>query len=187
MSESSLSKRNILVGITGSVAAYKACDLVRRLTEAGAEVRIVMTENARRFLGETTLAALSGNRVVTGLFTGAEDWMPQHISLGRWAEAVVIAPATANIIGKAAAGIADDILSTIILSASCVVVFAPAMNTAMYEHVIVQENIAKLRRAGCEFVEPEAGILACGEEGVGRLASTDAILEKLKSILQPKG
>jgi len=184
MSEVALSKRRVILGITGSVAAYKACELVRRLKQAGAEVRVVMTENARRFVGEACLLPLSENRVVTDLFGAPDQWVANHISLSRWADLLLIAPATANIIGKAAAGIADDVLSTAILSARCKIVFAPAMNSAMYENPVVQENIAKLRRIGCEFVGPEAGPLACGEEGVGRLADVTVILEKVESILK---
>lgn len=178
-----LSKRRIVLGVSGSIAAYKACDLVRKLRQAGAEVKVVMTRNARRFIDHATMASLSGNSVVTDIFASSFEWAPQHVSLSQWGEILLIVPATANIIGKAAAGIADDILSTTILSARCKVVFAPAMNSAMYENPIVQENIKKLQRVGCEFVGPETGPLACGEEGVGRLADIPAILEKLKSVL----
>lgn len=184
MSDKPLSKRRVVLGITGSVAAYKACELLRRLRDAGAEVRVVMTVNARRFLGEETLLALSGNRVITDLFGSADQWAANHIALSRWADLLLIAPATANILGKAASGIADDILSTAILSARCKIVFAPAMNTAMYENAIVQGNIEKLRGVGCEFVQPEAGALACGEDGIGRLADLGSILEKVERILQ---
>ncbi len=186
MNDRPFSDKRIVLGITGSIAAYKACELVRRLKDAGAEVKVVMTENASKFIGENTLLSLSGNKVVTNMFPSDEEWMPDHISLAGWADLILIAPATANILGKAASGIADDVLSTTILCARCKVVFAPAMNSAMYENPIVQENIAKLRRLGYEFVEPEAGFLACGEEGVGRLADISTILEKLKASLETR-
>ncbi len=184
MSDTSLSERHIVLGVTGSVAAYKACHLIRRLRDAGAEVRVVMTANAGRFVGEETMRALSGNRVISDLFVGGDEWVANHIELGRWADLLLIAPATANIIGKAASGIADDVLSTAILSARCKIVFAPAMNTAMYDNAIVQGNIEKLRGVGCEFVPPEPGALACGERGTGRLADVDAILETVQRILR---
>jgi len=184
MNDRPFSNKKVLLGITGSMAAYKACELVRRLKDGGAEIKVVMTQNALKFLGETTLLSLSGNKVVTDTFASGEEWVADHISLTRWADVVLIAPATANIIGKVSSGIANDILSTTILSARCKVVFAPAMNSAMYENAIVQENIARLRRLGYEFVEPEAGFLACGEEGIGRLADTNMIVEKLKAVLQ---
>jgi phosphopantothenoylcysteine decarboxylase/phosphopantothenate--cysteine ligase len=184
MSSGSLSERNILLGITGSVAAYKAAELVRRLRDAGADVRVIMSHNATRFLGEQTLLSLSGNKVITDLFGSGDEWASNHISLSQWAHVLLIAPASANIIGKAASGIADDIVSTVILSARCKVVFAPAMNAAMYQNPIVQENIGKLRRAGCEFIGPETGALACGEEGIGRLADVSSILAHLDNILK---
>ncbi len=186
MSDDVLSKRRVLLGITGSIAAYKACELVRRLKDAGAEVRVVMTQHAAKFVGQATLLSLSGNRVSTDLFAPPDQWVPDHISLSRWAEVLLVAPATANIIGKVASGIADDLLSTTILSCRCRVLFAPAMNSAMYEHPVVQDNITKLRKLGFEFISPETGPLACGEEGVGRLADLNAILEKLRSVLSPK-
>jgi phosphopantothenoylcysteine decarboxylase/phosphopantothenate--cysteine ligase len=184
MNDMPLSQRNIVLGITGSVAAYKACIILRRLREAGAQVRVIMTQAATHFVGVETLASLSGNRVITGLFESSEQWVPDHISLSRWAHLILVAPATANIIGKAAAGIADDSLSTTILSARCKLLFAPAMNSTMYDNPVVQDNIARLRRIGCEFIPAEAGPLACGEEGVGRLAEPKTILDKVISILR---
>lgn len=183
MSHPSLSERRIVLGVSGSIAAYKACELVRRLRDAGAEVRVVMTANALRFVGADTLRSLSGHRVSTAMFTSESEPIPEHLSLKQWADLIVIAPATANIIGKAAAGIADDLLSAAILSAFPRVLFAPAMNSAMYRNPVLQENVAKLRRLGCEFVGPEAGLLACGEEGPGRLADTDVILERIQAAL----
>jgi phosphopantothenoylcysteine decarboxylase/phosphopantothenate--cysteine ligase len=178
-----LPKRRIVLGITGSIAAYKACELVRRLAEAGADTKVIMTRNATRFVGEAAMLSLSGNPVVTDMFSLHAEALPEHISLSRWAQLILIAPATANIIGKAAAGIADDLLSTTILSARCKILFAPAMNSAMYQNPIVQSNITKLQALGYEFVDPDVGPLACGDEGLGRLADISKIIEKAKSIL----
>lgn len=186
MNDKPLANRRIALGITGSVAAYKACDLLRSLTRAGADVRVILTRNAARFIGEATLLSLSRNRVITDMFASAA-WAGDHISLARWAELLLIAPATANIIGKAASGIADEILSTTILSVPCKVVFAPAMHSAMFQHPVVQENIARLQKNGCEFIPPETGPLASGEEGIGRLAEISTILAKVLSLLKPPG
>ncbi len=186
MSKELLSKRKVVLGVTGSVAAYKACDLVRKLKAAGAEVRVLMTANAQRFVGAETLQSLSGNMVLTDLFAAPWERLPAHISLRQWADIILVAPATANIIGKAASGVADDLLSTTILCAIEKVVFAPAMNSAMYDNPVVQENIKKLRRIGCHFVEPESGPLACGAEGPGRLADANVILDKLSEALRSR-
>ena len=187
MNEKPLANRRIALGITGSIAAYKACELLRRLTEAGADVRVILTRNAARFVGEAALLPLSRNPVLTDSVTGSGDWVADHIAVAQWAELLLIAPATANIIGKAASGIADDILSTTILSVRCKVVFAPAMNAVMFQHAVVQDNIAKLRKNGCEFVPPETGFLACAEEGIGRLADMNTILATVVSLLNPPG
>lgn len=187
MSDRPLSDRKVVLGITGSIAAYKACDLVRKLKDAGAEVKVVMTANASRFLSENTMQSLSGNPVLTEMFARPSQFVAEHVSLSKWADVILVAPATANIIGKAAAGIADDLLSTTILSAIRKVVFAPAMNSAMYENPFVQENIGRLSRVGCQFVGPESGPLLCGDEGAGRLAEPDLILEKVKSYLNRAG
>jgi phosphopantothenoylcysteine decarboxylase/phosphopantothenate--cysteine ligase len=187
MSNSYLTNRKIVLGITGSIAAYKACEVLRTLKDAGAEVRVMMTPNSRRFLGEATMQCLSRNEVRTDMFASPVQSLPDHLSLSQWADVILIAPATANVIGKAAAGIADDIVSTTILAAIQKVVFAPAMNPAMYENPVVQENIAKLRRVGCEFAGPETGVLASGERGVGRLASPDLILQTVISVLKRSG
>jgi phosphopantothenoylcysteine decarboxylase/phosphopantothenate--cysteine ligase len=143
-----------------------------------------MTENARRFVGQAAMASLSEEQVVTDIFLPPPQQHDDHISLTQWAQLIVIAPATANIIGKVAAGIADDALSTIILSARCKTLFAPAMNAAMYNNPIVQENIVKLQRFGCEFIGPDTGALACGERGIGRLADVSDIVRKIETLLQ---
>ncbi len=178
-----LKDRRIVVGVTGSIAAYKACELVRRLREAGAEVQTVLTEHARAFIGEQTLLTLSGRAVLTDLFSTGDRWAPEHVAVSDWAEACIIAPATANIIGKVAAGIADDVLTSLVMAMRCPVVFAPAMNTRMYENPIVQTNIEKLKDLGYSFVEPESGYLACGYEGKGRLAKTQLLVAAVARAL----
>jgi phosphopantothenoylcysteine decarboxylase/phosphopantothenate--cysteine ligase len=178
-----LTGRRIVVGITGSIAAYKACELVRRLKEASAEVQTVLTEHGRVFIGEQTLLTLSGRPVLSDLFSTGARWEPEHIAVADWAEACLIAPATADVIGKVAAGIADDVLTSLVMAMRCPVAFAPAMNVNMYENPIVQANIAKLRGLGYHFVEPESGFLACGYEGKGRLADTPALVEAVAALL----
>ena len=187
MSNRALSQRNVLLGITGSIAAYKACDLVRKLKASGAAVQVIMTANARRLLSEAAMACLSGNEVLTEQFSSGSTTLAHHVVLGEWADVLLVAPATANIIGKAAAGIADDLVSTTILTALPKVVFAPAMHSSMYTNPIVQENITKLRAAGCQFIGPAEGPLASGGEGIGRLAAPEVIISKLETILSQEG
>lgn len=181
-----LKGRKIVLGVTGGIAAYKAAELVRELVRAGAEVFVVMTHNAQAFITPLTFQTLSGHRVTTELFSLTEESEIGHISLADQAELLAIAPATANIIGKIAAGIADDILTTIVMAAKAPVLLAPAMNVHMWENPICQENIQKLRSRGFHFIDPEAGELACGYEGKGRLAEIPAIVEEIHSILSPK-
>jgi len=178
-----LKGRRIVVGITGSIAAYKACELIRRLREAGAEVQTVLTEHGGAFIGEQTLLTLSGRPVLSDLFSTGGRWEPEHIAAADWADVCLIAPATANIIGKVAAGIADDVLTSLVMAMRCPVAFAPAMNVNMYENPIVQANIGKLRGLGYHFIEPESGYLACGYEGKGRLADTRALVAAVVSLL----
>jgi phosphopantothenoylcysteine decarboxylase/phosphopantothenate--cysteine ligase len=178
-----LTDRRIVVGITGSIAAYKACELIRRLREAGAEVQTVLTEHGQAFIGEQTLLTLSGRRVLMDLFSTGNRWEPEHVAVSDWAEACIVAPATANVIGKVAAGIADDVLTSLVMAMRCPVVFAPAMNVKMYENPIVQANIEKLKGLGYEFVEPDSGYLACGYEGKGRLAETHKLVAALERLL----
>jgi len=174
-----LSERKILVGVTGSIAAYKSAELVRRLKGQQAEVIAVMTRSAVRFLSPLTLETLSGNPVATDLFPKERPYGTGHISLAEWADLVVVAPATANIIGKVASGIADDLLSTVIMATTAPVILAPAMNVNMYNNPIVGENIRKLRLHGYGFVEPEIGELACGTVGQGRLAAIERIIDAI--------
>ena len=175
---------SIVVGVTGSIAAYKAAELVSKLKQNGAEVHVVMTRCAQELVGPMTFHSLSMNPVHTELFPEGGSARPHHIDLVDQADLVVIAPATANIIGKIAAGLGDDILSTTVLAAwDLPVIVAPAMNVRMYANPIVQRNIAALEEAGYVFVEPEEGYLACGYEGKGRLASLDRILDTIRATL----
>ena len=177
-----LQGREILVGVTGGIAAYKAADLVSLLVEEGAAVSVVMTEHAQRFVGPLTFQALSRRPVYTDLFAeGAYD--ADHIALADRAEAAVVAPATANVIGKLAAGIADDLLSTVLLALDVPVILAPAMNSAMWNHPAVQANVETLHRRGVRFVGPEEGRLACGTEGPGRMAEPETILQAVLEVL----
>ena len=162
-----LKGKKIVLGVTGGIAAYKAAELVRELVRAEAEVYVVMTKRAQAFITPLTFQTLSGNKVTTELFSLIEESEIGHISLADRADVLVIAPATANIIGKIACGIADDMLTTIVMATRAPVLLAPAMNVHMWENPICQENIQKLRSRGFHFIDPEAGELACGYEGKG--------------------
>jgi len=170
------------VGVTGSIAAYKSAELVRKLKQRGAEVTAVMTPAASQFISPLTLETLSGKPVASELFPATRRPDILHISLAKWADLMVVAPATANIIGKVAAGIADELLATVIMATQAPVLFAPAMNTAMFSNPILTANISKLRQYGYQFVEPEVGELASGEEGKGRLAPIETILEAIEKL-----
>jgi len=180
-----LADKKIAIGVTGGIAAYKSCELVRELRRSGVEVRVAMTDSARKFVTDLTFATLSENPVLNSLFEGNEKLGTVHIDLARWCDVFVICPATANIIAKAAAGLADDVISTSILATQSKVIFCPAMNSAMWKKLIVQQNIAKLKELGYDFVDPEWGELATKAEGEGwgRLASIESIVQKLQSAL----
>ncbi|RKY72833.1 MAG: bifunctional phosphopantothenoylcysteine decarboxylase/phosphopantothenate--cysteine ligase CoaBC [Candidatus Latescibacterota bacterium] len=178
----SLVARKVIVGVTGSIAAYKSAELVRKLKQRGAEVTAVMTPAASQFISPLTLETLSGKPVASELFPATRRPDILHISLAKWADLMVVAPATANIIGKVAAGIADELLATVIMATQAPVLFAPAMNTAMFSNPILTANISKLRQYGYQFVEPEVGELASGEEGKGRLAPIETILEAIEKL-----
>jgi len=178
-----LANKAIVVGISGGIAAYKAAELVRLLTSAGARVRVMMTRNAQEFITPLTLQTLSMNPVATDTFSLTQESEIGHIRLADTADAIVIAPATADVIAKAAHGIADDLLTTVLLAARCPIAFAPAMNVHMYEHPVVVENIGTLRARGITIVEPAAGALACGYEGKGRLPEPAFIIEELTRML----
>ncbi len=176
--------KNIVLGITGSIAAYKAADLANTLTKQGHDVHVIMTEAATRFITPLTLQTLTKNKVCTDLFSLDDPKHVEHIALAQNADLFLIAPATANIIAKAANGIADDLLSAALLAVwKTPVVFCPAMNTAMYENPITQKNIKTLVEGGCYFVEPREARLACGDVGKGALADTDTILQTVSCIL----
>lgn len=177
---------NIVLGVTGSISAYKAADIVNRLTKDGHEVNVILTDGGSRFITPLTLQTLSKRKVHTDAF---EEGIPEevkHITLADNADVVLIAPATANIIGKIASGIADDLLSSVILAVSsrAPVYIAPAMNTNMYENVIVQDNIDKLRSLGYRFIEPKESMLACGIIGRGALADVDEIVKIIEGSIE---
>ncbi len=181
-----LKDRRIVLGVTGGIAAYKAAELVRELVRRGAKVRVVMTESGQRFVTPLTFETLSGNPVATDLFQMTGGYEIGHISLAEFAELLVVAPATANIIGKMAAGIADDLLSTVLVTVTSPVLICPAMNSKMYANPVVQENIRRLRSLGHTVLEPGYGELACRTEGQGRLAEVGDIAEEIEAMLTPK-
>ncbi|MEA4960146.1 bifunctional phosphopantothenoylcysteine decarboxylase/phosphopantothenate--cysteine ligase CoaBC [Lutispora sp.] len=181
-----LENKNIVLGVTGGIAAYKSCDLVSRLVKAGANVDVIMTENAINFINPLTFQALSSNQVIVDMFKEPKYWEIQHISLAKKADAVVIAPATANIIGKIANGIADDMLTTVAMATTAPLVFAPAMNSNMYENKILQSNIDRLKEIGYHFIEPGEGRLACGDIGKGKMAEPYDIELCINEILNTK-
>jgi len=178
-----LSGRKVVLGITGSIAAYKACGIVSRLRESGAEVFVVMTKSATHFVTPLTLQTLSRNRVHLDLFDLPEQWKLEHISLAERADLVLIAPATANTIAKLAAGMADDLLTATVLATEAPILIAPAMHETMYKNSFTQANIGKLKKEGFTFIGPGYGMLASGKIGLGRLANNDEIVESVKDIL----
>jgi phosphopantothenoylcysteine decarboxylase / phosphopantothenate---cysteine ligase len=178
--------RKILLGVTGSIAAYKAVEIVRRLRDRGAEVRVAMTKNATSFVSRLTFETLSGFPVLSEEFAREEKPSIEHIDITNGLDLVLIAPATANVIGKLAAGIADDSLTTAMMARDCPLVIAPAMNERMYRNPILRKNIDILTTMGVKFIEPESGSLACGVIGEGRLADPDRIIRELTSLLAPK-
>ncbi|MDR0954893.1 MAG: bifunctional phosphopantothenoylcysteine decarboxylase/phosphopantothenate--cysteine ligase CoaBC [Rikenellaceae bacterium] len=182
-----LNGKNILVGITGSIAAYKAAILVRSLVREGAQVRVVMTPLAKEFITPLTLATLSKNPIAVDFFDPENGAWNSHVSLGEWADAYLIAPASANTLAKMAHGVADNLLLTTYLSAKCPVLVAPAMDLDMYAHPATQANLETLRQRGCRVIEPEVGELASGLVGKGRMAEPEAIVEYLRGFLTDKG
>lgn len=176
---------HVVLGVTGGIAAYKACDIVSRLKKLNAHVDVIMTQSACQFVAPLTFQSLAYSRVVVDMFEEPKVWEIEHIALAKKADVFVIAPATANIIGKIASGIADDMLSTTVMATRAPVLIAPAMNTAMYENPIVQQNIAKLQALGYYFVEPESGRLACDDIGKGKLAQPQTIIDAIEQIVYP--
>ncbi|MGN1004949.1 MAG: bifunctional phosphopantothenoylcysteine decarboxylase/phosphopantothenate--cysteine ligase CoaBC [Aristaeellaceae bacterium] len=178
-----LTGKKIVVGVTGGIAAYKACELVSRLKKRGAQVRVVLTEHACQFVQPLTFETLSGNPAYTDSFD--RKYEIGHVALAKWADLLLIAPATANCMAKMACGIADDLLSTTCLAVRCPVLVAPAMNSAMWRNPATQANLELLRSRGLRFVGPEAGRLACGDDDVGRMSEPEQIVEAVEAILNP--
>ncbi|MGR8999616.1 MAG: bifunctional phosphopantothenoylcysteine decarboxylase/phosphopantothenate--cysteine ligase CoaBC, partial [Gammaproteobacteria bacterium] len=176
--------KHILVGISGGIAAYKSAELVRLLRKEGAEVRVVMTKSAMEFISPLTFQALSGNPVHSELLDADAENAMGHISLARWADLLIIAPTTANVTAKLSHGLADDLLSTLYLAATCPVYIAPAMNQAMWNKAVTQENIEKIKRHGVRVIGPEQGDQACGETGFGRMSEPMDICQHLAQELE---
>lgn len=181
-----MSKKNPLVvlGVTGSIAAYKACEIISTLKKSSIDVEVILTKEGSKFVAPLTFQTLSQNKVLTDMFEAPDEWNPAHAALADRADAVLIAPATANIIGKLASGICDDMLSCTVFATKAPVVIAPAMNEKMYRHKIVQENIEKLKNLGYKFVGPIKGRLACGCTDIGHIAEVSEIAGEVKRLLK---
>ena len=178
----SLKGKNIIIGVCGGIAAYKACDLIRALVKEGANVECVLTKNGAEFITPLTLATLSKNKVWTQMFDANSEWDIDHISLAKKADVMVIAPATANIVAKLACGIADDLLTATVLASKAKILVCPSMNTNMLDHPATAKNIETLKSYGYEIVNSQKGELACGDCGDGRLADTETILSAIKNL-----
>lgn len=176
----------VVIGVTGGIAVYKALDVISALRKKDIEVHVIMTESASKFVNPLTFQSISQNMVVTDMFAEPKAWEIQHISLAQKADLMLIAPATANVIGKISNGIADDMLSTTVMATKAKVLIAPAMNTNMYQNPIVQNNISKLKDFGYKFIEPASGRLACGDIGIGKLADVNTIIERVIEELEDK-
>lgn len=175
----------IIVGVTGSIACYKALDVIRGLQYLGVSCEVVLTKEAEEFIKPILFQAISGNQVVTSdLFKLPEVWDLAHISLAQKADLILVAPATANILGKVANGICDDMLTCTICATKAPVLFAPAMNDGMYNNKIVQQNIQKLKKAGYHFTGPIKGKLACGSKGIGHIQTIDIIIKEVRRLLK---
>jgi len=177
-----LKGKKIVLGVTGGIAVYKAVDLVSRLRKQSCQVRVVMTEHAQQFVTPLTFKEISGNQVAVSMWSSNQEFNVEHIALANWADAFVVAPATANIIAKMAYGLADDLLSTTLLAAQAPIIVCPAMNTGMYENPATQENIAKLASRGVSVMPPAVGKLACGTSGAGRLPEPQEIVEFINAF-----
>ncbi len=173
----------VLLGVTGSIAAYKAADIVRKLQKAGHEVNVIMTPSATKFIGKITMSTLSKNPVAVGMFDEDLEWVPEHISLADKADLFLIAPCTANVIAKLANGIADDLLTCTALACAAPVLIAPAMNDRMWSHPATVANVSTLTERGVRFVDVGEGDLACGYEAKGRMAEPESIVDIANTIL----
>jgi phosphopantothenoylcysteine synthetase/decarboxylase len=180
----SLKDKNILLGICGGIAAYKSCDIIRELTKLAVNTKCILTENGEKFITPLTIQTLSKNKVYSNMFEKLTNWEIGHISLAKFADLILVAPATANIIAKLACGAADDMLSCCILASKAKILICPSMNLQMFEHKATQKNIETLKDFGYDFVMPQIGELACGDVGRGKLAATGDIIEKVKMILK---
>lgn len=181
-----LKNKTILVGVSGSIAAYKSASLVSMLVKNGADVHVLMTKNAKKFINEITFETLTGNRCLIDTFDRNFEFKATHVSLAQKADLFIIAPATANVIAKIANGIADDMLTTTFLAAKCPKLLSPAMNTAMFENSVTQDNIEKCRHYGYEIIEPASGYLACGDTGKGKMPEADHLAECILNRIQLK-
>ena len=182
--DNALRGREILVAVCGGIAAYKVAEVVSKLVQSGAGVTVAMTAEAQKFITPLTFEALSGRKVRTGTFEMVESSDPQHIAMTERAELMLVAPATANIVAKAAHGICDDLVSLLIAAAACPVVFAPAMNNRMWDNPIARENVARLKTFGYRFIGPDSGWLACRNQGPGRLEDPAEIVKDVTALLQ---
>ncbi len=176
--------KELLLGVTGGIAAYKSADLASKCVQVGIAVTVILTRAARRFIGATTFEALTGRPVYTGMFSPREHYRGEHIGLAQRANLICIAPATADVLAKLANGLADDLLTTTVLAATCPIILAPAMNCEMWAKPAVQRNVTQLRLDGMIIIEPEEGWLSCGQVGAGRMAAPERILDVIKQRLQ---
>ena len=175
--------KRIVLGVTGSIAAYKSCDIINSLRRSGCEVKVVMSPDAGHFITPLSLQTLSSNKVVTDMFEKPEEWDACHVSLAAWADLILIAPASADMISKLACGLANCIVSATVLAGKAKVLIAPAMNDRMYKHRAIQENIARLKKFGYKFIGPKKGHLACGYKAIGHIADTEDIIKAVKKAL----
>jgi len=177
-------EKNIILGVTASIAIYKACDIIRQLKACGFSVHVVMTQEAEELIKPIVFSSLSANRVYRGaIFDEQDSWDIEHVALAQKADFILIAPATANIIAKLSAGICDDLLTCVVCASKARVLIAPAMNENMYNNKITQSNMAKLKSCGYKFIAPNKGLLACGAVGIGCLAETVEIVKEVKKLL----
>ena len=180
----SAAPKTVIVGVTASIAAYKACEIVNLLRKDSFDVRVIVTKDALEFVTPLTLQTLSGNKVLTDIFGPSDKWNPVHTSLADSASLILIAPATANVIGKLANGICDDLLTCVTYASKAPVLIAPAMNENMYNHKVVMGNIAKLEKIGYAFVGPVKGRLACGHDAMGHIAPIPEIIKEIKKMIK---
>ena len=181
-----LTGRNIVLGVTGGIAAYKSAEVVSRLRHLGANVHVILTKNAAEFVAPLTFRTLSANPVVTDMFAEPEEWNVEHVALAKLADIFAVVPATANILAKMACGIADDMLSTTLLATKAPVLVAPAMNTGMWTAEATRRNVETLRNRGVEFIGPDSGVLACGDAGAGRMSEPQEIVNRIVELISGK-